>query len=203
MAGIFRTIKDLVTSGKKEPRIPEFIDKPGKGYRGPTPAKAVAKAPAVIEPRVQVLAPVDGRVLALNQVPDCSIAAQHLGAGLAIDSEAGLILAPVDGVVHLPFVTRHAFIITTANQVDILVHIGLDTAVLPEETFQALVEEGEAVKAGQPVVSFDFDAVHEQVEALITCVLVQNLHEHDLVLRPNAGGLGVFAGDDLFCLEVA
>lgn len=231
---MFRILKDLFTSDSGHPRVAEFKDIPGKGYRGPTPAKAVAKAPAVIDPTVQVVAPADGRVLALNQVPDPTIANRHLGEGLAIAAEgspdgAYLVHTPVRGTVRFPFATPHAFIVHTDTGVDVLVHIGLGTTgtgvALPDPTtFRCLIQDNTAVQAGQPVVRLatalggDPGARTPQGQAtdhhapatplgdnhatLPVCVLVQNLHEHNLVLRPNAPGLRVFAGDDLFSLEV-
>lgn len=202
MAGLFRTLKGLLRAGSKEPIIPEFIDVPGKGYRGPTPAKAVAKAPAVVDPTLQIVAPVDGRVLALHQVPDTTIAQAHLGAGMAVDTESGQVVAPVAGRIHFPFATNHAFVIATDPGIDVFVHIGIGTVELRAGSFQPNVAEGEHVVAGQPVVHFNYDEVQGEVVSLAACVLVQNLHEHGVTLRPNGQGLHVFAGDDLFCLEV-
>lgn len=202
MAGLFRTLKGLLKASSSEPIIPEFKDVPGKGYRGPTPAKAVAKAPAVVDPTLQIVAPVDGRVLALQQVPDSTIAQQHLGAGMAVDAESGQIVAPVAGRIHFPFATNHAFVIATDPGIDVLVHIGIGTVELRKGSFRPSVPEGEQVTAGQPVVQFNYDEVRAEVTSLATCVLVQNLHEHNVVWRPNGQGLHVFAGDDLFCLEV-
>lgn len=202
MAGLIRTLKGLLKASSREPIIPEFKNEPGKGYRGPTPAKAVAKAPAVIDPTLQLLAPVDGRVLGLQQVPDTTIAQQYLGAGMAVEAESSQVVAPVAGQVQFPFATNHAFIVATDAGIDVLVHIGVGTAELPSDTFHPSVAEGVVVKAGQPVVLFDLDQIRGDVTSLATCVLVQNLHEHGVVMVPNAQGLRVFAGDDLFCLEV-
>lgn len=202
MAGLFRTLKGLLKASSREPIIPEFKDVPGKGYRGPTPAKAVAKAPAVVDPTLQIVAPVDGRVLALQQVPDATIAQQHLGAGMAVDAESGEVVAPVAGRIHFPFATSHAFVIATEPGIDVLVHIGIGTVDLPEGSFRRIVAEGEQVTPGQPVVQFTFPEVRDEVASMATCVLVQNLHEHAVHLRPNGQGLHVFAGDDLFCLEM-
>ncbi len=202
MAGLIRTLRTLIGRGKDEPFIPTFIDEPGKGYRGPTPAKAVANAPAVVDPTVQVHAPVDGTVLALTQVPDPTIAETYFGAGLAVDAESGLIVAPVAGKLHLPFPTLHAFTITTETGIDVLVHIGVDTVHLPQGTFIAEVQDGDDVVVGQPIIRFDFERVCAQVQSLATCVLIQHISDHDVEVRPNAGSLGVFAGDDLFSLEV-
>lgn len=203
MAGLFRTLKGLMKASSREPIIPKFKDVPGRGYRGPTPAKAVAKAPAVVDPTLQIVAPVDGRVLALQQVPDPTIAQAHLGAGMAVDAESGQVVAPVAGRVQFPFMTPHAFVITTDPGIDILVHIGIGTVDLAPGAFQARVADGDAVMAGQPVVDFAVDAVRTAVDSLATCVVVQNLDAHPVVLRPNGQGLHVFAGDDLFCLEVS
>lgn len=202
MAGLFRLLKGLMKAGSNEPLIPEFKDEPGKGYRGPTPAKAAAKAPAVIDPSLQIVAPVDGIVVALHQVPDSTIAKNHLGSGMAVDATNGRVVSPVPGQIHFPFATNHAFVVSTESGIDVLIHIGIGSVELLAGTFRPLVAEGEQVMAGQPVVEFDHAQVRAEVSSLATCVLVQNMHEHDLAMRLNAQGLHIFAGDDLFCLEV-
>ena len=202
MAGLFRILKDLFTAGGSEPRIPEFIDEPGKGYRGPTPAKAAANAPAVIDPTLVILAPATGRIVSLSQVPDHTFAQRFLGEGLAIEAETGEVCAPVQGQVHLPFKTNHAFVVTTPSGIDVLVHIGLDTTTLPEGTFCPLVQEGDTVNAGQPIIRFSYATVQAVEPSALTCVLVQNVAQHGAILRPIASALSVFAGDDLLSLEM-
>ena len=106
-----------------------------------------------------VLAPVAGRALALSAVPDPVFAQGMVGYGAAIDPPRQVVeaVAPVSGTVLklLP----HAYVIMTAEKVGVLVHLGLDTVTLHGQGFTAHVAQGDAVEAGQPVITYDVPAI--------------------------------------------
>lgn len=106
-----------------------------------------------------VFAPVEGRALALSDVPDPVFSGGMVGYGAAIDPPHQLIsaVAPVSGKILklLP----HAYIIMTADNVGVLVHLGLDTVTLNGAGFTAQVAQGDTVEAGQPVISYDVPAI--------------------------------------------
>lgn len=106
-----------------------------------------------------VLAPVDGRAVALADVPDPVFAGGMVGYGAAIDPPHQVIqaVAPVTGKILklLP----HAYVIMTADNVGILVHLGLDTVQLKGAGFTAHVAQGDTVTAGQPVITYDVPAI--------------------------------------------
>lgn len=107
----------------------------------------------------RVLAPVAGRAVALHDVPDPVFSAGMVGYGAAVDPPRGVIdaIAPVSGkVVKL---MPHAYVIMTADNVGVLVHLGLDTVALNGEGFTAHVGQGDEVTAGQLVITFDVPAV--------------------------------------------
>jgi PTS system glucose-specific IIA component len=106
-----------------------------------------------------VLAPVDGRAIALADVPDPVFAQGMVGHGAAIDPPHQVLdaVAPVSGT--LLRLMPHAYVIMTADGVGILVHLGLDTVSLNGAGFTALVSQGDQVSAGQPVITYDVPAI--------------------------------------------
>jgi PTS system glucose-specific IIA component len=106
-----------------------------------------------------VLAPVDGRAIALADVPDPVFAQGMVGHGAAIDPPHRVLdaVAPVSGT--LLRLMPHAYVIMTADGVGILVHLGLDTVSLNGAGFTALVSQGDQVSAGQPVITYDVPAI--------------------------------------------
>jgi glucose-specific phosphotransferase system IIA component len=126
----------------------------------------------------RLMAPVSGRVLDLSTVPDEIFADKMVGEGIAIDSTDDIIVAPADGEISLIFKTNHAFGMLLDNDVEVLVHIGLDTITLGGEGFVRLAEEGQKVKAGDPILKVDRKFVASRSCSLITPVLITN---HDIV----------------------
>ena len=84
------------------------------------------------------------------------------GRRLAIKPENGQVVAPVAGTAITVFPTGHAVGIRTKDNVDVLVHIGLDTVNLKGEGFKTLIQEGDEVRIGQPIVDFDQDVIEKK-----------------------------------------
>ncbi len=109
--------------------------------------------------QTHVFAPVEGRAMALSAVPDPVFSGGMVGYGAAIDPPHEVIyaVAPVSGKILklLP----HAYVIMTADNVGVLVHLGLDTVTLNGEGFTTQVAQGDTVEAGQPVIIYDVPAV--------------------------------------------
>ena len=109
--------------------------------------------------QTHVLAPVEGRALALSDVPDPVFSGGMVGYGAAVDPTRDLIyaVAPVSGKVLklLP----HAYVIMTPDNVGVLVHLGLDTVTLEGSGFTPQVAQGDTVEAGQPVITYDVPAI--------------------------------------------
>jgi phosphocarrier protein FPr/phosphocarrier protein len=121
---------------------------------------------------VAVLAPLSGVRVALETVPDPVFAQRIVGDGASLDPTSDILLAPLGGtVVHL-HAARHALTLRTADGLDLLLHIGVDTVGLRGDGFTALVAEGDAVVAGQALIRFDLDAVARRARSLLTQVLV-------------------------------
>lgn len=123
-----------------------------------------------------VLAPVGGKVISLEAVPDAAFAQRIVGDGAALEDLAeDIVCAPLDGTLSLVFRTNHAFAITTDDQVEILVHVGIDTVKLDGKGFERLSEPGVRVKAGQPILRIDRELIKAEGYSLITPVVITSV----------------------------
>src|SRR5437660_679419 len=104
---------------------------------------------------VRILAPLDGTVVELEKVPDPVFAQKMAGDGVAIDPSGAVAVAPVAGKLVKLFPGGHAFGISAAHGVEVIVHLGLDTVELKGTGFQNIAREGQDVQAGEPITSFD------------------------------------------------
>ncbi|WP_112196648.1 phosphoenolpyruvate--protein phosphotransferase [Pseudomonas sp. LG1E9] len=121
---------------------------------------------------LELLAPLSGVLLALDQVPDPVFASRMIGDGLCIDPTSQTLCAPLGGVVSNIQDTGHAVSITDDDGVQVLMHIGLDTVNLAGKGFTRLVEEGQRVEAGEALIEFDADYVALNARSLLTLMLV-------------------------------
>lgn len=123
---------------------------------------------------VDVRAPFAGDVVELSQVPDASFAQGMVGEGFAVMPDAVDafdVCAPVDGTITMVFKTRHAFGMKTADGLDLLIHIGIDTVELKGEGFTALAKKGDTVTAGTPIIAVEASKLRERGVNLITPVV--------------------------------
>jgi len=123
---------------------------------------------------VILLAPVNGWLAPLEEVPDPVFAGRMMGDGVAIDPLDGTIRSPADAtVISLPE-TAHAVTLRLTNGAELLLHIGLETVALGGEGFRALVADGDAVEAGDPLIEVDLAAVARNARSLISPIVVAN-----------------------------
>src|SRR5471030_243132 len=108
---------------------------------------------------LQLLAPLSGVLMPLDQVPDPVFSSRVIGDGLCIDPTTKTLCAPLAGVISNVQTSGHAVSITDDNGVQVLMHIGLDTLNLAGNGFTRLVEEGQRVEAGQALIEFDVDYI--------------------------------------------
>lgn len=148
----------------------------------------------------RVLAPVAGRAVALQDVPDPVFSAGMVGYGAAVDPPRGVIdaIAPVSG--KLLKLMPHAYVIMTADNVGVLVHLGLDTVALNGAGFTTHVSQGDEVTAGQVVITYDVSAVEAKGLNPIVPVVVMDEREpgNVTVARPVAAGADIDSGAELF-----
>jgi glucose-specific phosphotransferase system IIA component len=125
-----------------------------------------------------IKAPVDGKIVALESVNDEVFSQKLVGDGVAILPMSNLFTAPIDGVVSKIFSTNHAYSIKSPKDLEVMVHIGLDTVALEGKGFERLVEEGAKVKAGEAIIKVDLDYIETHAKDTITPIII--LEESDV-----------------------
>lgn len=151
--------------------------------------------------RKEVIAcPLSGTVMALDQVKDAAFANGTLGQGMAVSPTEGKVTAPFDGTVMMLFPTRHAVGLMSDNGCEVIIHIGMDTVQLNGKYFEAHVNEGDKVKKGDLLITFDKDAIEREGYSLDTPVLVTNTKDYMEVVAMNRCGSKVHCGDEVITL---
>jgi sugar PTS system EIIA component len=123
---------------------------------------------------IQLLAPLTGSAVDLETVPDPVFAEKMMGDGFAIEPSEGMAVSPVDGEIMQVFPTKHAIGIRAKNGAEILIHIGLETVSLNGEGFETFVREGDKVKAGDKLVSFDLEVIKAKAKSTVTPIIITN-----------------------------
>lgn len=131
---------------------------------------------------VRLVAPLAGWLVPLADVPDPVFSGKVLGDGFAIDPTTPTLTAPFDGTVISVHRARHAVTLRATNGAEVLMHIGLDTVALKGDGFTAHVKDGDSVKAGDPLVTFDMDVMAQLVRSLVVPVILTN--GEDFALSP-------------------
>ena len=147
---------------------------------------------------IDVLAPLDGTVVGLENVPDEVFAQKMAGDGVAIDPSGAVAVAPISGTLVKLFPGGHAFGIATDEGIELIVHIGLDTVELHGEGFENIATEGQIVQAGTPIVRFNRATIERTGKAIISPVVSSG--EGTVVQR--AKGTVQAGTDILFVLEL-
>lgn len=120
----------------------------------------------------QVVAPMDGEVVPLSEVPDQVFSEKMMGEGIAIRPTSGEVYAPFDSKIQMIFPTKHAFGLVSDNDLELLIHVGLDTVKLNGEGFTVHVEEGQTIKAGDHLMTVDLELIRASAKSDITPIIV-------------------------------
>ncbi|RDI43084.1 PTS sugar transporter subunit IIA [Falsibacillus pallidus] len=123
---------------------------------------------------VDLFAPMSGKILPLEEVPDPVFSQRMMGDGFAIEPSEGVAVAPFDGTVIQLFPTKHAIGLKAENGAEVLIHIGLETVSMNGEGFEAMVSEGDKVKKGDSLVTFDIQLINEKASSVISPIIVTN-----------------------------
>lgn len=125
-----------------------------------------------------LFAPLQGNVVPREQIPDETFASGVLGDGVGIEPEIGEVTAPFDGVISSVTDTRHAIGITGPGDMEVLIHVGVDTVNMKGDGFELFVAEGDHVKAGQRLLAFDIDKIKAAGYSTTTAVLLTNSDDY-------------------------
>ncbi|KLU56944.1 PTS system transporter subunit IIC [Paenibacillus sp. VT-400] len=135
-----------------------------------------------------IVSPMTGEIKPISEVEDQAFAQELMGKGIAIVPADGKVYAPFDGVVEALYRTKHAIGLKAANGVEILIHIGVDTVSLKGKYFNAHIEQGQTIKAGDLLVEFDPEGITSAGYNTITSIVVTNMQQYGDVLTTATSG---------------
>lgn len=173
---------------------------------GKSSTDSAAQPPAVgTQPEKKVLktaivySPITGTAADLSTAPDEGFAEGMMGEGAVVTPQDPVICAPEDGEVEFIFDTKHAIGFQTDTDLPMLLHIGIDTVKLEGKGFEILVEQGQHVKKGEPLMKIDIPYLTENAPSLCSPILCTEVEDNQRV-RLLANG-PIKAGEPLFAVE--
>jgi PTS system D-glucosamine-specific IIC component len=138
-----------------------------------------------------IVSPVNGELVDITEVPDAVFSQKMTGDGFAFLSDDGKIASPVYGKVFNVFPSKHAIGIMSDGGKEVLVHIGVNTVKLKGQGFTVLVEEGDLVAAGQPIMEVDLEYVKANAPSVMSPVIFSNLPEGSSVTLKKPGKVSI------------
>ena len=187
--------------------LEDYLEKAPNTYAEAENAPAKKEAEPAQETKEQkvvdtitVCSPMSGLAADLSTAPDEAFAEKMMGDGAVVTPEDPYVRAPEDGEVAFVFDTKHAIGFVTDSGVSLLIHVGIDTVKLNGEGFEALVESGQTVKKGDPMLKLDLEYLKTHAPSVTSPVLCTELEENQRI-RLLADG-PVKAGDPLFAIEI-
>lgn len=141
-------------------------------------SKIVKKTRNVSLEKEIIKAPIAGNIKPLSEIEDSAFALGSLGNGVAIDPTEGKVVAPFDATVTSLFPTKHAIGLISDKGIEILIHIGINTVKLEGKYFKAHVNQGDKVKAGQNLITFDIDGIKKEGFNIETPIVITNSSDY-------------------------
>lgn len=139
---------------------------------------------------IEIYSPMIGEVKPLSAVEDDVFSSGIAGKGVAMIPTEGKVYAPFDGTVVVVFPSKHAIGLRAANGTELLIHVGLDTVNLDGKYFEALVANGEVVTKGQPLLSFDREAILSEGFKLTSPIIVTDPESITQIVMKQSEGQG-------------
>ena len=158
-----------------------------------------AEEQKVVE-RIVISSPITGVAADLSTAPDEAFAQKMMGDGAVVTPEDPFVRAPEDGEVAFVFDTKHAIGFITDSGVSLLIHVGIDTVKLNGGGFEALVESGQTVKKGDPMLKLDLEYLKANAPSVTSPVLCTELEDNQRIHLLHEGQIK--AGEPLFEIEV-
>lgn len=165
----------------------------------PAPAPAAASSGAVSGKPSVIASPITGRVIPLEEVDDGVFSEKMVGEGFAVEPSEGRVYAPADCEVATVFGTRHAVGLLTTGGVELLIHVGIDTVQLNGAPYTINVKEGDKLRKGDLIGSFDIRAITDAGYRTVTPVVVTNSDVYTTFRLDKTGT--VKAGDEILRIK--
>ncbi|NRO19269.1 beta-glucoside-specific PTS transporter subunit IIABC [Lactobacillus helveticus] len=152
-----------------------------------------------LNPSTKLVSPLNGDVKPLSEIKDEVFSSGAMGQGVAVEPSEGVLHAPADGKTALVFPTGHAVGINTTDGAEVLMHIGMDTVNLQGKGFKTLVQKGQEVKAGDPLVEFNIKEIKAAGYEVATPVVVTNSKKYESINQVANGTVEV--GQEILSLQ--
>ncbi|MGM9894761.1 MAG: beta-glucoside-specific PTS transporter subunit IIABC [Lactobacillus amylovorus] len=165
------------------------------------PVVAASQNEEKLNPSTKLVSPLNGDVKPLSEIKDEVFSSGAMGQGVAIEPTEGVLHAPADGKIALVFPTGHAVGINTTDGAEVLMHIGMDTVNLQGKGFKTLVQKGQEVKAGDPLVEFNIKEIKATGYEVTTPVVVTNSKKYESINQVANGEVKV--GQEILSLQGA
>lgn len=185
-------LEDYLETAPDEEVVPVAVKSAEKEDSADLSGKKVAKT-------ILISSPISGNAADLSTAPDEAFAQKMMGDGVVVTPEKNIVRAPEDGEVCFVFETKHAVGFMTDSGVSLLIHVGIDTVELKGNGFKTLVENGQKVKKGDPLLELDLAYLKENARSLVSPVLCTELEDNQKV-RLIADG-HIEAGETLFAVD--
>ena len=143
--------------------------------------------------------PLSGEVKSITEIPDDAFAQKMMGDGVMIMPNDGIVTAPMDAEVCFVFPSKHAVGLRTEDGIELLIHVGIDTVKLDGKGFEAFVKDGDKVKKGDKLLSFDIDFIKENVPSIATPYIVTSLNDKVRVRLLKTGNIE--RGEDVIAVD--
>lgn len=160
---------------------------------------AIAKTNSDYNKPTTLVSPLNGELIPLSEVKDEVFSTKAMGDGAAIRPSEGILRAPADGHVVLVFPTGHAIGMHTDDGAEVLMHIGMDTVNLNGKGFETLVKKDQVVKAGEPLVKFDIEAIKKAGYDVTTPIVITNTKNYHKISLTKQGVVHI--GDNVLDLD--
>lgn len=161
--------------------------------------KVESKSEEKVKRTIVLGSPLSGEAKSITETPDDAFAQKMMGDGAMIVPEDGVVTAPMDAEVCFVFPSKHAVGLRTEEGIELLIHVGIDTVKLDGKGFEAFVKDGDKVKKGDKLLSFDKDFIEKNVPSICTPYIVTSLDDKVRVRLLKTGKIQ--RGEDLIAVD--
>lgn len=188
-------LEDYLETAPDEEYIPETVE----NTETEGAAEVKENAGTKVVKTVTISSPITGKAGDITSTPDEVFSNKMLGDGAAVTPEDAIVRAPEDGEVAFVFDTKHAVGFLTDTGISLLIHVGIDTVKLEGQGFESLVETGQKVKKGEPLLKLDLDFLKANAPSIVSPVICSEMEDNQKIRLLKQGDIK--AGEELFAVD--
>lgn len=188
-------LEDYLETAPDEEYIPEAVE----NAETEGAAEAKENAGTKVVKTVTISSPITGKAGDITSTPDEVFSNKMLGDGAAVTPKDAIVRAPEDGEVAFVFDTKHAVGFLTDTGISLLIHVGIDTVKLEGQGFESLVETGQKVKKGEPLLKLDLDFLKANAPSIVSPVICSEMEDNQKIRLLKQGDIK--AGEELFAVD--